>query len=102
MLKYNIKKLEKSLQNSYIFKEYKELKDKIEGNKTLILLKKEINKTKQEITKNVLKDEIHSSLVEKYNRLNNEYNNHPLIQNFEYIKEEIQNELNFIKEKINK
>ena len=100
MLKHKIKKLAKTLQNSTIFNEYSKLKEEIENSEVLKNLKIEINNLKKELTKNVRNEEKHNELATLYNQKVEEYETHPLVQKFNYIKEEYENELLFIKEKI--
>lgn len=100
MISRNIKSLRKTLQNSTIFQEYYNLKEQINRSEELKKIKKKLNELKQLLTKNVNNRELHSLYSKEYESVLNEYNNHPLIQNYEYIKEEVKNELNFIKEQI--
>ena len=101
MIKNDVQLLKKEIQNSDIYKEYTSLKMQIGKSNDIKNLKKELNLLKQELTKNVSNKEIHSSLKEEYIKKQKQYDNHPLIQNFNYIKEELYEELNLIKEQIN-
>ena len=100
MIKRNVKLLKKEIENLDIYKEYVSLKMQIEKSEFLNDLKKKINNLKQNLTKNIYNEEKHNSLKNEYNEKLNEYNNHPLIQNYNYIKEELYNELNLIKEQL--
>jgi cell fate (sporulation/competence/biofilm development) regulator YmcA (YheA/YmcA/DUF963 family) len=101
MIKRDVQLLKKEILNSNIYKEYSSLKMQIETSQELKDLKRDINLLKQEMTKNINNSEAHALIKKQYLEKQNEYDNHPLIQNYNYIKEEFYQELNLVKEQIN-
>ena len=99
MIKRDVRLLKKEILNSNIYKEYSALKLQIETSLELKQLKKEINELKQLMTNNV-NNESHQSFKQQYLAKLEEYENNPLVQNYNYIKEEFSEELNLIKEQI--
>ena len=99
MIKRSVRCLKKEILNSDIYKEYSSLKLQIETSLHLKALKKEINELKQLMTNNI-NNESHNEYKKQYLAKLEEYDNNPLIQNFNYIKEEFSDELNLIKERI--
>lgn len=83
-------------------KTYFKLKNKIENNAELNLIKERIVSLKQEMTLNIDIDEKYFKAKEEYESLLKKYTEHPLIQNFEVIKDELYNLLTEIKKIIEK
>ena len=82
--------LKDELDKLPLFQEYKSLKKEIEESSEIKALKKEIVRAKNE---NRLDD--HKALLK-------EYDNHPLVANFNIIEEEVKNYLKQISEILNK
>ena len=99
MIKRDVRLLKKEILNSNIYKEYSSLKLQIETSLHLKTLKKEINELKQLMTNNI-NNESHQAFKQQYLAKLEEYENNPLVQNYNYIKEEFSEELNLIKEQI--
>ena len=99
MIKRDVRLLKKEILNSNIYKEYSSLKLQIETSLHLKTLKKEINELKQLMTNNI-NNESHQLFKQQYLAKLEEYENNPLVQNYNYIKEEFSEELNLIKEQI--
>ena len=101
MIKRDVQLLKKEILNSDIYKEYHSLKMSIDTSLEIKTLKKEMNELKQNMTKSINNGELHSFYKKEYLEKLKKYENHPLIQNYNYIKEELESELKFIKEQIN-
>ena len=82
--------LKENLDNLNLFKEYKNVKELIENNDELTTLKRDIVRAKNEG-----RDKEHRLLLEKYN-------NHPLILNYQTLKEEVAHYLQEVSEILNK
>lgn len=84
------KKLSKSMQNEPILKEFLELKDQIAKDSDLKDLKENISKVEKEMNKAKVENRLedYSLLKEKYELLNKEFNENPLVMNFNNVSEE--------------
>lgn len=101
MIKRDVKLLKKEIVNSDIYKEYSLLKAQIEASEEIKSLKKQLNELKQNMTNHINDNDSHALYKKQYLETLKKLDNHPLIQNYNYIKEEFMNELNEIKEQIN-
>ncbi len=83
-------------------KTYFKLKSEIDNNAELVLIKEKITLLKQEMTLNIDLDDKYFKAKEEYELLLKKYTEHPLIQNFEIVKENVYNILMEIKKIIEK
>ncbi len=82
--------LKSELDKLPLFQEYKVLKNEMDSSLELKELKKEIVRAKNE------------NRLDDHKRLLQEYDNHPLVSNFNIIEEEVKNYLKQISEILNK
>ena len=68
---------------------YFALKSAIENNEGLQSLENEINKAKRQMTLSIDDKEKHQQMKERYLSLKSTYENHPLVQNFYIVKEQV-------------
>lgn len=80
--------LRDALDNTPEFQEYYRLKDAIENDPELMRMRKEINFLASK------------NMVEECNNLTRVYNSHPIVQNYNQIKEEISQTLLMIKSQL--
>lgn len=83
-------------------KTYFKLKSEIDNNAELVLIKEKITSLKQEMTLNIDLDDKYFKAKKEYELLLKKYTEHPLIQNFEIVKENVYNILMEIKKIIEK
>lgn len=84
-----LKEAKSSLMSEEIVQEYLRLKNIIENDSYLTSLEKEIRFHQKEMCKFVNDDDNYFLEKEKYQNLLNEYNENPLIKNFNNLKEEV-------------
>lgn len=89
-----LKKVKEQLFNEPEVKEYFDLKSQIKANEELINLDKNIKDLQRELCKNPT----NSELTKKYQDALKIYNSHPLIINFNRVREEVNDLLRMIKE----
>ena len=82
------KELRNALDNTPEFQEYYRLKEAIENDSELMRMRKEINFLASQ------------NKVEECNNLTHIYNSHPIVQNYNQIKEEISQTLLMIKSQL--
>ncbi len=97
-----LRNLKEELFSLDVVKTYFKSKNEIENNAELNLIKGRIVSLKQEMTLNIDIDEKYFKAKEEYESLLKKYTEHPLIQNFELIKDELYNLLTEIKKIIEK
>lgn len=98
-IKLKIKKLRKSLYKKTIFVEYFRLKRIVLNDNSINKIKKELNSCKKKLVKSsIVSNKDYDINLSNFNSLNNLYNENPLIENYNLVKEEVFNELNYIKE----
>lgn len=83
-------------------KSYFKLKDEIDNNAELVLIKEKITSLKQEMTLNIDLDDKYFKAKEEYELLLKKYTEHPLIHNYEVVKENVYSILMEIKKIIEK
>lgn len=84
-----LKEVKDSLYNQKEVEDYFALKAAIQNNEALQELEKEINFTKRQLTLSINDEEKHRAIKERYLSLKSQYENHPLVQNFYIVKEEL-------------
>lgn len=85
-----------------LVKTYWQLHKEIEENDALKKMKQEMQKWQRQMTLHLSDLKEHQFAKENYERLQNEYQMHPLIQNYQQVKEEVQDLLFQIKEILEK
>ncbi len=83
-------------------KTYWQLHKEIEENDALQKMKQEMQKWQRQMTLHLSDPKGHQNAKENYEHLQNEYQMHPLIQNYQQVKEEVQDLLFQIKEILEK
>lgn len=81
--------VKEALYNEKEVQTYFALKEAIQNNEALQELEKEINFTKRQLTLSINDEVKHQEMKEKYIALKSAYENHPLVQNFAIIKEQV-------------
>ena len=98
----SLNSLKEELFNLEEVKAYFKLKNEIENNEELISLTKEISHLQRMMTLNIDDYEKHLDYKTQYEICLKKYNNHPIIVNFENVKEEVYQILTSIKTIIEK
>lgn len=96
-LESQLEKLKDTLFNQECVKTYFSLKSQIEQNAELNELREKIKFHAQEMTKNMENDEIYFKNKELYEKVLNEYNEHPLIADYNVVFEEVNSLLKQLK-----
>lgn len=81
--------LKEEINNSDLVKEYFRLRDLVEKNNEITLLKKKINDAQVKLSLSMADEEKHSENRKEYERLVAEYDSHPLIANFSSLQIEL-------------
>ena len=81
--------IKKELYDEPIIKEYLSLKEAIDNNEELKRLNKEMKAHQKAMCENMDNDEIYFKEKEAYESYLNKINSHPLMQNFNAIKDEV-------------
>lgn len=85
-----------------LIKTYWQLHKEIEENVALQNMKQDMQKWQRQMTLHLSNPKMHQQAKENYEHLLQEYQNHPLIQNYQQVKEEVQDLLFQIKEILEK
>lgn len=83
-----IRQLKVDLMQEKCVQEYFKLKEKIDEDEQLILLRKKIDEVKQNMSKNALDKEKYNHYKNEYVALEKQYNQHPIVFNFNEAKDE--------------
>lgn len=89
-----LSKVKEQLFNEPEVKEYFYLKSQIQNNEELLGLDKNIKDLQRKLCKNSK----NKDLIDEYRSALNSYNSHPLVVNFNRVKEEVNDLLRMIKE----
>lgn len=93
-----LSEVKEELLNDPSVKEYFRLLSLIENDSDLMKLNEEMRLHQRLMSENVSNDEIYFKEKELYESLSKEYENNPLVVNFNYIKEDVKDLLSEIEE----
>lgn len=99
LIKHYINKLKKEILKQNNVKEYLFFKSKLNDN-DLKTLQNQVKIAKKDLVKSTVLNKDSGESLSKYNELNNQYNENPIIENYLYLKDDVYNDLYQIKELI--
>lgn len=96
-IKAKIEQLSHEFFSLELVTEYFNLVDLINANEELLALSDEVKKLQRMMTLHISKKDKHEQYKKEYEMKLNEYNSHPYIVNYQYLKNEVEDLLNQIK-----
>ena len=92
-----IDELSASLFEEELVKQYFHAVDLINADQALLALSDEVKKLQRMLTLNIAKADAHAQYKKDYELKLNEYNSHPYIVNYTYLKNEVEDLLSHVK-----
>lgn len=93
--------LSTALKEEPMIRSFLQLKETIEHDQALVLLRQEIIANKKLMSQNMMDDVLYFSYKEKYERLSESYDNNPIVINYRALKIEVIDLLKEIKNLLN-
>lgn len=97
-LESQLLKVKDLILNNEVVIEYFKVKEEIKNNKYLMDLNEKVRLSQKEMSLAINDEKLYTIKKEEYLNLYNEYHNNPLINNYEYLKDEVYNLLSQIKD----
>lgn len=88
-LKKRISAVKKELHMSFQVENYLLVKKQISQDNELKIVSANLKKKQTELVKNLNNESIHNSIKREYDELQKFYNEHPLVQNYESLRDEL-------------